>query len=93
MKDFSSPSTKAAAPGCTGIAASLSVSGVSIFAACGNSVSNCWRIENSWRVKAAMVVSDRPFRATMWCEKLMVFTSSSGRSGEPNVPEGISTAS
>ena len=41
-----------------------------------------------------MVASDTPFRATMWCEKLMVLTSSSGLSGEPpKVPAGISEAS
>ena len=74
--------------------ASLSVSGVSIFAASGNSVFSDCRIANSCRVKAAMVDSDTPFRATMWWAKLMVLTSSSGLSGEPpKVPAGISEAS
>ena len=41
-----------------------------------------------------MVDSDRSLRATMWCEKLIVLTSSSGRSGEPpKAPAGISDAS
>src|SRR5260370_19831022 len=41
-----------------------------------------------------MVDSETPFRATMWCAKLMVLISSSGRSGEPpNEPAGISDPS
>ena len=60
--------------------ASLSVSGVSILAASGNSFFSDCRIANNCRVKAAMVDSEMPRRATMWCEKLMVLTSSSGRS-------------
>jgi hypothetical protein len=41
-----------------------------------------------------MVDSAIPLRATMWCEKLIVLISSSGRLGAlPNVPAGISEAS
>ena len=61
---------------------SLSVSGVSIFAASGNSAITDCRIANNCRVKAATVASESVFCATMWCEKLMVLTSSSGLSGE-----------
>ena len=49
---------------------------------------------NNCRVKMATVDSATPLRATMWCEKLMVLTSSSGRLGAlPKVPAGISEAS
>ncbi len=76
------------------MAASLSVSGVSICAASGKSVFSVWRIANNCRVKVAMVDSDMPLRATMWWEKLMVLTSSSGLAGAPpNTPAGISEAS
>ena len=55
---------------------------------------SCCRIANSCRVKAATVDSERPLRATMWWEKLIVFTSSSGLAGEPpKAPAGISDAS
>jgi hypothetical protein len=45
--------------------ASLSVSGVSIFAVSGNSFFRFCRIANNCRVKAAMVDSETPRRATM----------------------------
>src|SRR5689334_11325926 len=63
-------------------------------AASGNSLFNDWRIANNCLVKIATVDSETPRRATIWCEKLIVLTSSSGRLGVlPNVPAGISEAS